>query len=441
MENLKFIDFSLKNQGDIMHKWAKDLLPICRSITGNGVRQTLSYLNNILPDLKIFSIKSGTSVFDWTVPKEWNINEAYVVDPNGNKVIDFKDNNLHIVGYSYPIDSFIDLTELNLHLHSYPDQPTAIPYVTSYYNKNWGFCLPHNQRINLQEGLYKVFIDSEIKDGHLNYAELIIKSTEGKTEEVLLSTYICHPSMANNELSGPVVLTTLALWLLSLPKRKYNYRIVFIPETIGSLCYIQENIEILKSNVICGYNITCVGDERSYSYLPSRDGNTLSDRIAKCVLKWTDYNYKTYKWSDRGSDERQYCAPGIDLPIASLMRTKYGEYPEYHSSLDDLSNVVTPKGLQGGFDMLKNALLILENNSIPIYSVLGEPQLGKRGLYSNLSSKLNYNQPNLLLEILTWSDGNNDLIDISDKCDISFFELLPLIKILVDNKLISLNDY
>ena len=331
--------------GADMHSLARRLWPINRSLTGEGVRETLQILKEHMPALEMFEVPSGTQVFDWSVPKEWRVKGAWVRTPDGRKICDFASNNLHLLGYSVPLHKEIEWSELDSHFYSLPAQPTAIPYVTSYYSQRWGFCLPHEIRKTLpRQGLYEVFIDSELFDGSLTYAELILP---GETDrEVFISTYVCHPSMANNELSGPVVTTHIAKWLSMLPKRRYTYRLIFVPETIGSITYLSRNVGHLKSRVDAGFNVTCIGDNRKYSYLPSRSGNTLSDRVAQHVLKWIDPNYVRYKWADRGSDERQYCAPGVDLPIASIMRTKYGEYLEYHTSLDNLNDVVTEAGLR-----------------------------------------------------------------------------------------------
>ena len=311
--------------GELMHTWAKDLFGFCRSLTGPGVRETLSYLTELMPELTTHSVATGTSAFDWSVPEEWTIREAYIEDESGKRILDFKDSNLHVVGYSVPIDQWMDLKELDNHLHSVPDQPDAIPYVTSYYSRRWGFCIPHELRESLKEGRYRAYIDSDLKPGFMNYGELII---EGDTkEEVLLSTYICHPSMANNELSGPIVTTALAQWLTSLGNTRYTYRIIFVPETIGSIVYLSRHYEYLQNYVVAGFVVTCVGDDRAYSFLPSRKGRTLSDRVAQHVLTHMVGDYDRYTYFERGSDERQYCSPGIDLPVCSIIRSKYGTYP------------------------------------------------------------------------------------------------------------------
>ncbi len=416
---------------------AKKLYPINRSLTGNGVRETLNILKEINQQLKIFEIPSGTQVFDWTIPNEWNVKDAYVLDPSGKKIIDFKKHNLHLVNYSIPVNGKFSLEELSNHLYSLPDQPDAIPYITSYYSPRWGFCLTQTQRNSLQPGEYTVLVDSEIKAGFLNYGEILIPGES--EEEIFLSTYICHPSMCNNELSGPTVTIFLANWLISLSKRKYSYRIVFVPETIGSIAYLSKNLDQMKKRIIAGFNITCVGDNRAYSYLPSRNGETISDLMAQHVLNWTDANYKKYTWLDRGSDERQYCAPGIDLPVASIMRTKYAEYPEYHTSLDDFS-VVTEKGLLGGFTAIKEAILGIEKNCYPKACVLGEPQLGKRGLYTTIGTKNSREQVILLLNFLSFSDGKHSLLDIAQKCSVAIWTLYPLLETLLEHQLITISD-
>ena len=422
--------------GNDIHALAKRLWPINRSITGDGVRETLSILKEILPELVTYEVPSGTQVFDWTIPKEWRVNDAYIVTPSGKRICEFKKNNLHLVGYSTPIRSRLSLSELQKHLYSLPNQPNAIPYITSYYKERWGFCLTHEERECLEDGEYEVFIDSELFDGGLTYGEVLIKGESSK--EVFISTYVCHPSMANNELSGPCVTTFLAKKLKGLGRTKYSYRLIFIPETIGSITYLSKNIEHLKKSVVAGFNVSCVGDNRDYSYLPSRNGNTLSDQVAKHVLKYTCSTYKSYTWSDRGSDERQYCAPGIDLPIASIMRTKYGKYDEYHTSLDDLINVVTAEGLEGGFNAIWNAIEALERNVYPKVKVLCEPQLGKRGLYPTLSTKASGAEVRLMMDLITWSDGTRSLIEIAELCSSPIWELYPIVDKLSSHNLMDL---
>jgi len=418
-----------------LYNLAEKLWPLNRSLTGEGVRETLSIIKNEISALNIYEVPTGTKAFDWTVPKEWVVREAYIITPTGAKICDFSESNLHLVGYSIPCKRKIKLAELQKHLYSIPEQPNAIPYITSYYKPEWGFCLTHDTRQSLPEGEYEVVIDSEHIDGSLTYGELIIEGESKK--EVFFSTYICHPSMANNELSGPVVTTFLARKLLASKNLKYTYRIIFIPETIGSIVYLSKNIEYLKEHIIAGFNVSCVGDDRSYSYLPSRNGNTLSDVTAKHVLKFIDPDYVTYTWRERGSDERQYCAPGVDLPVSSIMRTKYGAYAEYHTSLDDLINVVTPTGLAGGLNALWQAVQVLENNVYPKVTVLCEPQLGDRGLYPTTSSKKTAEQVQLLLDLITWSDGSKSLLEIADLCDVSFWDVHPILNDLLNHGLIE----
>ena len=419
--------------GGQMYSWAKDMFPIARSITGPGVRETLAYLGNLLPNLTVHEVPSGTQAFDWTVPDEWTIRDAYIADEAGNRVIDFKQHNLHVVGYSEPVDVWLDRDELDKHLYSLPEQPNAIPYITSYYARRWGFCLTHNQREALPSGRYHAVVDSDLKPGVLNYGELILPGREDK--EVLLSTYICHPSMANNELSGPVVTTALAQWLASVEDRRYTYRIVFIPETIGSIVYLSKHLAHLKQHVIAGFNITCIGDEKCYSYLPSRSGDTLSDQVALHVLKHIAPDFKRYSYLDRGSDERQYCAPGVDLPIATIMRSKYGEYPEYHTSLDDLA-LMTPEGLEGGFTVLRKTIEAIEHNCTPQVTVLGEPQLGKRGLYPTLSTKTSGYEVRAMMDLIAYCDGAHSLLAIAEIIGVPMWELAPIYQKLLEHGLV-----
>ena len=408
-----------------IHNFARQLWKLNRSLTGEGVRETLLRIGNHLPDMVVHSVPSNTKVFDWTVPKEWHVREAYIVAPNGKKICDFSINNLHLVGYSVPFEGNLSLNELKKKLYTLPEQPDAIPYVTSYYEERWGFCLSQNEFDSLEDGDYKIKIDSELFKGKLNYGELIIP---GKSEkEVFLSTYICHPSMANNELSGPTVVTYLANWLCNLKDREFTYRIIFVPETIGSITYLSINHIEMKKKIFAGFNVSCIGDNRAYSYLPSRDGKTISDDVAKHVLAWIDPNFIKYTWLDRGSDERQYCSPGIDLPIASILRTKWLEYPEYHTSLDNLEDVVTPKGLDGGYWAIRKSLELIERNKKFKVTVLGEPQMSKRGFYPTLSIKKINNNKNLMMDFITMCDGNTSVLDIANKLNIPAWDLYDII--------------
>ena len=408
-----------------IHNFARQLWKLNRSLTGEGVRETLLRIGNHLPDMVVHSVPSNTKVFDWTVPKEWHVREAYIVAPNGKKICDFSINNLHLVGYSIPFEGNLSLNELKKKLYTLPEQPDAIPYVTSYYEERWGFCLSQNEFDSLEDGDYKIKIDSELFKGKLNYGELIIP---GKSEkEVFLSTYICHPSMANNELSGPTVVTYLANWLCNLKDREFTYRIIFVPETIGSITYLSINHIEMKKKIFAGFNVSCIGDNRAYSYLPSRDGKTISDDVAKHVLAWIDPNFIKYTWLDRGSDERQYCSPGIDLPIASILRTKWLEYPEYHTSLDNLEDVVTPKGLDGGYWAIRKSLELIERNKKFKVTVLGEPQMSKRDFYPTLSIKKINNNKNLMMDFITMCDGNTSVLDIANKLNIPAWDLYDII--------------
>ena len=394
-----------------MFELAEKLWPINRSLSGSGVRETLHILQEELTEMEIKSFKTGENYFDWTIPNEWNVESAKLIGPDGNTVCDFQDNNLHLMGYSIPVKKSLMLQELQSHLYSLPDQPEAIPYVTSYYRENWGFCISHNQREKLEEGEYRVEIHSSLIPGELNYGELLIP---GKNQrEVVFSTYICHPSMANNELSGPVLASALA-WKLSKQENYWSYRFLFIPETIGSVSYIATNLESLKKNTLAGYVLTCVGDDREYSYLPSRKGKTVADLAALRALDELEIKFKTYSWFDRGSDERQYGAPGVDLPFCSLMRSKYEEYPEYHTSLDRLGNVVTAEGLQGSFALYSRVIEILEIERFPISTTLCEPQLGKRGLYPNTSIKGSNSDVTIMMDILSLADGSTSIDQMSN---------------------------
>lgn len=391
------------------------LFHINRSLTGRGVKKTLKIIKDNFPNLKIYNVKSGTKVFDWTVPLEWNVKDAYVLDKNNKKIINFKKNNLHLVGYSIPQNNYLNKNSLIRKIYSLPRQPNAIPYVTSYYKKDWGFCISDIEKKNIinnysANDLFKVVIKSELnKKGNLNYGELVIKGKS--TQEILISTYICHPSMANNELSGPIVAMSL---IDHFQKKKNNktLRFIFIPETIGSITYLSKNLNSLKENVIGGYNLTCIGDDKNHSCMFSKYGNSQSDKALIEAYKKLGIKYKKYSFLERGSDERQYCSPGIDLPISSIFRTKYLKYPEYHTSLDDF-NLVTLSGIKGGFKVSKTAIEILLKKNLPKNLILCEPQMGKRGLYQLVTRNQTKGIAVHYMNFLQYADGSNTIEEIS----------------------------
>ena len=424
----------------------KDLIKICedlykfpRSLTGQGTLDTIQYLKKIVP-FEIKSFNSGDIAYDWTVPPEWNIKSAYIIDlKTGEKIIDFSNNTLHVVGYSLPVNSVLNFSELEKNLHYLKDKPNAIPYKTSYFEKNWGFCISYNEfkKIN-RESTFNVVINSKFdKKGKMNYGEFYVPGQTNR--EIFFSSYICHPQMLNNELSGPVVLTAIANEI-SKKKNYYSYRFVLIPETIGSIFYINKNLKKMKSNIVGGYNISCVGDEKNWGYIPSRDGNTLSDFALMYVLNKKKLNYKKYSWLDRGSDERQYCSPGVDLPIASLTRSKYGEYPEYHTSLDNFE-LVTNKGLNQSKEVYLEILDLIETNKSkrPKAKFFCEPNLGKRKLYSKNSEKDYSDQTRDILNFLSYSDGKKTILEICFLSKIEFNKGIELAQYLYKKKLIDLN--
>jgi aminopeptidase-like protein len=433
---LELLDESWINlKGLKIYELASELWPLNRSLTGDGNRRTLAILKREIPSLQVHEVPTGTKAFDWTVPKEWVIREAWIRTPAGKKICDFSQNNLHIVGYSEPVHEFLSLESLQERLYTQPDQPDAIPYVTSYYSSRWGFCLSEEERSTLEEGEYEVFIDSELIDGFLSYGEVIIPGEQ--ESEIFLSTYICHPSMANNELSGIAVATGLIQWLSSLQHRKHTYRIVFVPETIGPLVYLSRHLRQMKDNVIAGYVLTCVGDDRAYSYVPSRNGATLADSVAVSVLAAIDPEFRRYSWVDRQSDERQYCAPHVDLPVASIMRSKYGSYDEYHTSLDRLGEVVTAAGLSGSLRAYARAIQALELDYRPTATTIGEPQLGKRGLYPEVSQKGSYEKIRIMREVLSWADGDHSILEIAEKTNSDFREVFEVAMLLEEHFLLA----
>lgn len=422
--------------GQEMYDFAGKLFPIGRSLTGEGVRESLRLIKEQVPELEIMSVPSGTRVFDWTVPKEWEIREGYIEDGEGRRIIDYQKNNLHIMGYSTPVDRYVSLEELLQYIKVEEDQPDVIPYVTSYYSPRFAFCMSKRQRDSLKPGTYHMVIDSRHFDGVLNYGQILLPGASAK--EVLLSTYICHPSMANNEVSGPVLAAWLAKWLKSFD-RNLSYRIVFVPETIGSIAYLSRNLAEMKAKTIAGFVLTCVGDNRTYSYLETRKGNTLTDRVMKNVLKDVYPEYKTYSYLDRGSDERQYDSPGVDLPVCDFCRSRYTQYPEYHTSADDMT-LISPEGFEGAYEVMRRVIRALEYNHYYRVTCLCEPQLGKRGLYPTVSRKGIYDEVKKITNLIAYADGTEDLIDISTRIGVSVEELIPIVEKLCEAGLFEIAD-
>lgn len=389
------------------------LWPICRSITGAGYRQSLDILSEIIP-MERFRFETGRKVFDWTVPNEWVVHDAYMIDPAGKKLGDFKENNLHLLSYSAPFEGAISLDNLRPHLYSLPDQPNAIPYLTSYYREWWGFSLTDSELCSLVEGEYYVHVNTELKPGHLEVGEAVLPGES--TQEVLFSTYLCHPSLANNELSGPLVLAFLYERLAKMQVRRYTYRFVIIPETIGAICYLSEWGQHLRDKLVAGYQITCVGDPGQFTYKTSRRGNTLADQAAKLVLRDLGpheiISFDPYE----GSDEKQYCSPGFDLPVGSLMRTRYLKYPQYHTSLDN-KDFITFDALVGSLDAYGAIVSALEANRVWENTVkFGEPQLGKRGLYSSIGGLITTeDRTRAMMWILNLSDGCHDIFTVAEQ--------------------------
>ena len=424
----------MNDAGRNMYELAGRLFPICRSITGNGFRQSLEMIREIVPEIQVFEVPSGTSVFDWTVPKEWNIQGGWIKDMQGNTIIDFKDCNLHVMGYSISVHQTISRDELLNHVYTQPEQPEWIPYVTSYYKERWGFCMSERQKQALTDTEYEVCIDSTFEDGYLTYGELILP---GETDdEIFFSTYLCHPSMANNELSGPCVQTELIKYLKSQSHRRYTYRFVFIPETIGSITYLSRNLEVLQQHVKAGFVLSCVGDNRTYSMVSTKYEDTLADRVLNNVLKFHYPDYIRYSFMKRASDERQYGSAGVDLPVCAFCRSKYHEYPEYHTSADNM-DLISPEGLSGAYEVMVKVINALENNNFYQMQCKCEPQLGKRGLYPTVSQKGTKGDARYMQDFIAYADGRNDLIGISNILDIPVDKLIPIKDQLMEHHLLA----
>jgi aminopeptidase-like protein len=428
--------FAEQETGTRMLRLAEELFPICRSITGNGVRESLKILNGHIP-LQVTEVPSGSAALDWTVPREWNVRQAYVAKLDGARVIDFDRNNLHVVQYSTPLNQILPMHKLREHLHSLPEHPNWIPYRTSYYRETWGFCLTHRQLEAMTDEMYQVAIDSTLTDGHLTYGECVV---EGETErEVLLSCHICHPSLANDNLSAIVVATMLAQYLRKL-KRRYTYRFLFIPGTIGSLTWLSRNDSRLGL-IDYGLVLSCLGDSGSMTYKQSRRGNSRIDRIVAHVLRSEETPHRILPFIPYGYDERQYCSPGFNLPVGCLMRTPNGEYDEYHSSADNLS-LLHRQSLVHSLGVLQKIVEAIEGDmTYRNRNAKGEPQLGRRGLWGGLGGlrSVGYDQM-ALLWVLNLADGEHSLLDMAERSGLAFSSIRAAADALVNAELLERID-
>jgi aminopeptidase-like protein len=402
--------------GSALHDFARELYPICRSITGDGIRATLKAIGRRIP-LALEEVPSGTTVFDWEVPREWNIRGAYIKGPDGRVVVDFADCNLHVVNYSTPIRAFMSLEELKPHLYSLPDQPDWIPYRTSYYRESWGFCLPHRTLEALVPGTYEVNIDSQLAPGHLSYGECVLAGES--TDEVLLSCHACHPSLANDNLAGIAIATRL-FELLARAPRRLTYRLLFVPGTIGSISWLARN-EARVPAIQHGLLFTCAGDRGPFTYKKSRRGDALVDRAVAHVLRTGAHAHRLIDFFPYGYDERQYCSPAFDIPLGCLMRTPHAEYPEYHTSADDLS-FISPEAMEETLQVAAKTIDVLENDRlVRNLSPKGEPQLGKRGLYKAIGGDKHMADLQMAyLWVLNQGDGKHSLLEIAERASLPF---------------------
>ena len=418
--------------GQDLSALATRLYPICRSLSGNGVRETLAILRERLP-LTIHEVPTGTQVFDWTIPREWNVRDAWIARPDGERVVDFQRHNLHLVGYSTPVRGTFSRAELEPHLHSLPDQPDRIPYRTSYYREAWGFCLADNQRRALGEGPFEVVVDTTLEDGAISYGELAIPGE--RTEEILLSTHICHPSLANDNLSGIAVLTALAEQRLR-HRGHYSYRFLFLPGTIGAIAWLARNPE-LAQNIRAGLVAAGLGDSGPFHYKRSRRGNADVDRAAAVALRDANAPHAIADFVPFGYDERQFCSPGFNLPVGSLTRRPYGTYPEYHTSADDL-DFISAEALANSLAIYQATLAIFESNrTYRNLSPFCEPQLGKRGLYAALGGENRGQQELALLWVLNLSDGHHDLLAVAERSGLPFAAIRAAADALVEAGLLE----
>lgn len=418
-----------------MMKFCHDLFPLNRSLLGRANLETLRYIQRIIPDLLISEYKTGFQAYDWIVPNEWEILDAYIEDLQGNRLVDFAKSNLHVVGYSIAIDQILDFETLKQNLFSHDTHSDAIPYLTSYYEANWGFCLSQNQLNQFVEGdLYHVVINSRHFSGSLYAGEVVLPGETKK--EILLSTYICHPSMANNELSGPAVLTALTSWLGKVERRHFTYRISFHSETLGALCYIKTNEEKLKENVIAAWNFTCMGGPGPITILPSKYGNSLPDKVTNSALNELDIEPQLKDFLTRGSDERQFSSPRLGIPMVSVMKSPYGEYSQYHSSLDNL-DFIKEEYLTISLEVMKEIVLELESQKYRRQTFIGEPQLNKYGLYPKLLGTRLTHSARDIMNVLQFCDGTNSNCEISKETRLSLEETESILRILLDNELIE----
>lgn len=433
----RHLGYYLRENSDIersLEIYFDRLWPLHRSITGEGVRETLSILSEIIP-FDIHEVPSGAPVLDWEIPKEWVVRQAYVITPAGEKILDVKENNLHLLNYSIPFRGKISRSELDKHLYSLPEQPTAVPYRTSYYEPNWGFCISHRDRDQLPEGEYEVVIDTELKDGFLTIGDFVIKGD--LDEEIIFTTYTCHPSMAINEISGMLVLAFLAQKISKLPERRYTYRFVFGPETIGSIAYLAQWGKHLKEKMTAGYCVTCVGHNDPFTYKESRRGDSIVDRMTKHVLEGLGVSHSIIPFSPSGSEERQYCAPGFNLPYGSLMRTLYGDYPEYHTSLDN-KDIIDFSALSQTIQALFEVVRAYESNITCINNKpYGEPRLSKHNLYVNLGGPKAKDWQHAVKWLLNYSDGDHDLLEIARKSGYDIHFLRGIADVLMAKRLVS----
>ena len=416
-----------------MYELLKKLFPVHRSLSGRGNKKTLQILSQINNELKIKSFTSGDEAFDWIVPLEWNVNKAFIKHSSGKIFADFKENNLHLASYSSAINTKLSKKELIKKIFTHKKNPDLIPYITLYYKKDWAFCMSQNQIKKLPDGEYEVLIDSKFTKGRLYYGECFLKGKSSK--EIVFSTNICHPSMANNELSGPVVLTHL---IKSLKKNKnyFSYRFLFLPETIGAISYISKNLKKLKKDTFSGFIISCVGDNSHFSLIKSPDENNISDLAIQAGL--IKKKNKIYSFLDRGSDERQFCSPLVNLPFAGFSRSKYGEYEEYHTSGDNLE-FVSEKGLVSSFEFLIQIIRGFELGIYPISKTFCEPNLSKRSLYPSVGKAENRNMNNskIRLDLIAYSNGKRSIFEIGIKLNVSLAELLDQYEILLEKNVLN----